>query len=119
MQLFLLGAGTTAGKPAQLLHVLVTAADYCFVYNGSTVRPRVRPGPVVLGAAHTRRGTWARQDAAAHSECPRHGKPFAALGFCSLARGVHGEASFPSTTPLQWDFTCNINHFRARSLVRA
>lgn len=85
MQLFLLGAGTTAGKPAQLLHVLVTAADYCFVYNGSTVRPRARPGPVVLGAAHTRRGTRARQDAAAHSECPRHGKPYAALGFCSLA----------------------------------
>lgn len=36
MQLFPLGAGTTAGKPAQLLCILVTAADYCFVYNSST-----------------------------------------------------------------------------------
>lgn len=80
MQLFLLGAGTTAGKPAQLLCILVTAADYCFVYNGSTARPRARPGRAVLGAAHSagvhRQGRTRRQD-----ERAGHGKPFAALGF--------------------------------------
>jgi len=80
MQLFLLGASTTAGKPAQLLHVLVTAADYCFVYNGSTASPRARPGPAVLGAArwggvHQRGRLWR------HDERAGHGKPFAALGF--------------------------------------
>lgn len=80
MQLFLLGAGTTAGKPAQLLCILVTAADYCFVYNGSTAGPRARLGPTVLGAAH-RGGVHQQNRAQQHGERARHGKPFAALGF--------------------------------------
>lgn len=85
MQLFLLGVGSTAGKPDQLLCILVTAADYCFVYNSSTARPRARLGPMVLdaahpGGAHKQGRTWQ------HGECTRHGKPIAALGFALQPR---------------------------------
>lgn len=93
MQLFLLGAGTTAGKPAQLLCILVTAADYCFVYNGSTARPQARLGPTVLSAAHPG-GVHQQGRTRQRSEHTGHGKSFAALGFALQPREFTARPAF-------------------------
>lgn len=116
MQLFLLGAGTAAGKPAQLLCILVTAADYCFVYNGSTARLQARPGPMVLGAAHWE-GYTIKAGCDSMVSALGMGSPLQHWGLLSSpgsSRG--GRLSSPNTSAR--GFACNINHFRARSLVR-
>lgn len=101
MQLFPLGAGTTAGKPAQLLCILVTAADYCFVYNSSTASPGAGPGP--------RCSVWYPWDGYTGEEgcgstaARRAREVLCSAGVCSSAQGVHGEAGFPPPTPLRGD----------------